>query len=88
MTVRQENNMITLTGTCGVEEVETLVGFLESQPQLRVDLTAAVSIHTALWQAMMVFRPEIIGLSASSLAEDKVAQGLSAYLAQNPNLSV
>jgi hypothetical protein len=87
MTVRQEENAITLTGICGVEEVEVLIGLLDAKPKPCIDLGAAVSIHTALWQALMVFRPEIIGLSAPSLADDQVAQGLKTFFVRTPDYS-
>lgn len=59
MTISFTANIITLSGTCGVEEVETLVDLLESRPQATVDLDGATAVHTALWQALMVYRPNV-----------------------------
>lgn len=80
MTVSLTNDTITLSGPCGVEEVETLVGYLESRPGLPVDLGAATTIHTAIWQALMVFRPNIVGTRMSSLMADRLLVALNAYL--------
>ena len=80
MTVGLTETAIVLTGTCGVEEVEALADYLERRPELAVDLGGAVQIHTALWQALMIFRPKVIGRPESSLGAGKVLDGLSSYL--------
>jgi hypothetical protein len=80
MTVRLEENAITLSGACGVEEVEDLISHIESRPDLAVDIGAATAIHTALWQALMVFKPTVIGTPMSSLIAGKLLPGLCAYL--------
>lgn len=80
MTVTRQDNAIVLNGDCGVEDVEALVGHLESQAELPVDVSAATAIHTALWQALMVFRPTIIGTENSALMTGKILQGLATYL--------
>lgn len=80
MTVSLHTGTITLSGPCGVEEVETLVGYLECQPDISVDLSAVTTIHTALWQALMVFRPNIVGTPMSSLVADRLLPALNAYL--------
>lgn len=59
MTISFTANTITLSGTCGVEEVEALVEYLESHPQAAVNLDGATAVHTALWQALMVYRPNL-----------------------------
>jgi hypothetical protein len=83
MTVTLNATAITLTGDCGVEEVEDLVNIMESQPELPVDLTAATSVHTALWQALMVFRPRLAGLPVSPSIERKVVRAVSPYFREN-----
>ncbi|KRB49220.1 hypothetical protein ASE04_18790 [Rhizobium sp. Root708] len=83
MTVSVVDNSIRLTGPCGVEEVETLVGYMDLHPDLYIDLSAATTIHTALWQAMMVFRPSIRGTPASSSISDKVFAELTANLGES-----
>jgi len=79
MTVTLDGNAILMTGVCGVDEVETLMNFLEDQPERVVDLAGATAIHTAHWQALMVFRPKIIGTPASSSTGDRVLSSLFVY---------
>ena len=70
MTVAVNETVIQLTGACGVEEVEMLLECLQAHPSLPVDLSAATAIHTALWQALMVFRPTIFASPMSFLMEN------------------
>lgn len=83
MTVTLEENAITLTGACGVEEVEDLVKYLECRPDLPVDLGAATTIHTALWQALMVFKAPVSGTPTSPFAAGQVLPALHGYLDKN-----
>jgi hypothetical protein len=79
MTITLEGHTITMTGACGVDEVETLVAFLEDQPDRNVDLAAATAIHTAHWQALMVYRPKINGSQPSSSSVNGILSGLLVY---------
>jgi len=80
MTVSLNDDMIVLAGECGIEEVETLVVHLESHPEFRLDVSEATSIHTALWQALMVFKPKIIAATTTSPAVNGLLQDLRIYL--------
>lgn len=82
MTVSVDDKAIRLTGSCGVEEVDTLVGYMDYHPGLHIDLSAATTIHTALWQALMVFRPKLMGTPVSSLISDRVVEEINAYCGQ------
>jgi hypothetical protein len=77
MTVTLNAGTVTLTGNCGVEEVETLVNYLERQPRLLVDLSSADAIHTALWQALMVYKPKIISVPESSVVANTLYPALN-----------
>lgn len=70
MSVTLEADAIVLSGACGIEDVEILVGALERERDFPVDFAAATSIHTALWQALMVFRPAIFASPMSFLMEN------------------
>lgn len=83
MTITLKPDVIHLSGRCGVEEVETLVSHLERHPDLAVDIGEATDIHTALWQAFMVFRPKIIGRPMSSFIAEKLLPGLDAYTGES-----
>lgn len=80
MTVTCDETAIRLTGACGIEEVEVLADYLDKYPSLPVDLSAASAIHTALWQALMVFRPKLTGVPASAFIAISVLPGLMAYI--------
>jgi hypothetical protein len=62
MTVRLENEAIILEGICGVEQVEVLLGLLEQHPGLPVDIGGAQTLHTALWQVLLMVRPTLVNL--------------------------
>lgn len=83
MTVSLENDKIFLSGICGVDEVEALVGHLESQPGSVVDLSQALSIHTALWQTLLVYKPAIHGTPTSGTAIGTIFPAIAAYLQEN-----
>lgn len=82
MTVNLEDSVVILTGACGVEEVDTLVTYLQSRTDLSVDLSAATTMHTALWQALMTFRPNLVAATSPSLMEERLLLGLAIYLDQ------
>lgn len=79
MTISCTANTITLSGTCGVEEVEALVEHLESHPQATVDLDGATAVHTALWQALMVYKPNVEA-SARAEAMGQIMSALCTFL--------
>lgn len=68
MTVSAAKGKIDISGACGVEEAEILLRLLLAEPDARVDLSAVVSLHTALWQVLMAHRPEIIGDATDDFA--------------------
>lgn len=57
MTVLADDGIIRLEGVCGVEEAETLAALLEDGSFWQVDLSACVRLHSAVVQALLVFRP-------------------------------
>ncbi|KQT05176.1 hypothetical protein ASG42_21960 [Rhizobium sp. Leaf391] len=83
MTVSLVNSTIFLSGICGVDEVEALIGHLESQPGSIVDLSEAISIHTALWQALLVYKPAIRGTPVPESTAGTIFPAIAAHLQQN-----
>lgn len=61
MTIRLEADAIVIAGKCGAEEADSLVEALNSRRDLPVDLRLAEQLHTALWQALLMAQPAIIG---------------------------
>lgn len=83
MTVSVDDKAIRLTGPCGVEEVETLVDYMDRNPDLHIDVSAATTIHTAIWQALMVFRRKLVGTPVSSLISDRALGEINAFCRQS-----
>ena len=63
MSVALEGQRIAIQGDCGAEDAETLMSLLQADPDAAIDLSGAGSVHTALWQVMMLLRPRVIGES-------------------------
>ena len=61
MSVLFDGQTISITGDCGVQEAETLLTLLQGHPGAPVDLSAAGSVHTALWQVLLVLSPAVVG---------------------------
>lgn len=61
MSVALKHNAIVVVGDCGVEQAEMLLDLIISNPDAAVDVSAAGSLHTALWQVMFASRPSISG---------------------------
>lgn len=70
MSVVLEAGAIVLQGTCGVEEAETLLGLIQQNPGVSVDLSKAGHLHTALWQVIMALQPTVQGKPADDFAHD------------------
>jgi hypothetical protein len=85
MTVRLENEAIVLEGICGVEQVEMLLGHLEQHPGLPVDIGGAETLHTALWQVLLMARPKLVGVPTSGFVGDFLIPALQlSYFKSNP----
>jgi hypothetical protein len=80
MTVSLGSDVVVLSGPCGVEEVETLVTCLQSRPGIPVDVGQATSVHTALWQALLVFRAPIVGSPAPETVAGQVFSRIQPYI--------
>ncbi len=61
MSVVLDGKAIAITGNCGVEEAEALMSLLQGNPDASVDVSAAGSVHTALWQVLMALSPRVVG---------------------------
>ena len=79
MTVRLEAGAIILQGRCGVEEVEALLGLLETHPALPVDIGGAETVHTALWQVILMRRPALLGTPNSIFVSEHVLLALGKH---------
>jgi hypothetical protein len=85
MTVRREDSTIHLEGACPVEEAEALTALLESAGRWTVELSGCRQLHTALVQALLVYRPEVRGTPADPFLSRLVAPALIRAEAPTPN---
>ena len=60
MSVTRQDGVIVLAGDCGVEEAEVLLNLLQDNPAFPVDLGAAGTVHTALWQVLLMLSPRLV----------------------------
>lgn len=51
-----------LQGACPVEDAEVLLATLQLPGRCVVDVSAAGSLHTAVVQALLAFRPDLSGV--------------------------
>jgi len=61
MSVRRDGSVIRLEGDCPVEEAEALTALLEADGDWTIDVSLCRHLHTALVQALLRFRPRIVG---------------------------
>lgn len=78
MSVALEGDTIVLAGPCGVEEAEKLVSLVQNNPMAVVDLSAAGTLHTALWQALFALSPPISGVPDDEFAREWIIPLLAA----------
>jgi len=69
MTIRLDDRAIHLEGDCHVEDAEPLLDLLQDKPGGTVDISALGSIHTAVLQLLLVFRPRIVGSNGNGFFE-------------------
>lgn len=63
-----------LSGVCGVEAAEPLLGWLSEQAQPRVDLSDCKHLHAAVLQVLLVARPAIAAEPADAFLREHVLQ--------------
>lgn len=78
MTVLGDASMIRLQGVCRVEDAEPLVALLQGNSDSTLDLSACEGLHAAVVQAILAFRPEIIGLPANVFLRDRLLPAMTA----------
>jgi hypothetical protein len=77
MAVRVENDVVHLEGDCGVEDAEAVAAALGDPAIAKLDLRLCRQLHGAVAQALLVFRPEIVGLPADAFLNGFILPALS-----------
>lgn len=84
MSVTAHGSRIRLSGACKVEEAEILVGLLQSGAYEAVDIADCREMHSALAQALLAFKPPLIGTSTDPFIRDLLAPALAAAARERP----
>jgi hypothetical protein len=58
---RDDQGVIVLDGECAVEDAETLLQLLQTQPEGPVDWSGCTRLHTAVLQVLMAAAPPMRG---------------------------
>jgi hypothetical protein len=61
MSVALDGEVIRVTGDGRIEDAETLTGLLHAHPGRSIDLAEAGTLHTAVVQVLLAFRPRLEG---------------------------
>jgi len=61
MSVVLDGKVIRVTGDGRIEDAETLVGLLQAGADRSIDLAEAGTLHTAIVQVLLAFRPRLEG---------------------------
>jgi hypothetical protein len=77
MSVRLDGNVIVLEGACRVEDAEPLLGWLQADRSLAVDLTDAEQLHAAVLQVLMALSPVLQGTPKDTFIRDWITPALS-----------
>jgi hypothetical protein len=67
---------VTADGAAIVEDALTLLEFLQSHANAKVDLGACTHLHTAVLQVLLAARPEIVALPREAFLARWLAQAL------------
>jgi hypothetical protein len=62
MTVIRDGDRVRLVGLCRIEDAEPLTALLQAPSDSTLDLSACEGLHAAVLQAILAFRPEIVGV--------------------------
>lgn len=78
MSVRLDQDVIRIEGDCPVEAAETLASLLDAVPDRAVDLGGAGSLHGAVLQTLLYYRPKLIGQPLDPFLADWILPALTA----------
>ncbi len=76
MTVSRDGSVIRLQGICRVEDAEPLTALLQGVSDSTLDLSTCEGVHAAVVQAILAFRPEIVGVPDDPFLRDRLLPAL------------
>lgn len=76
MTVSRQGDTIHLRGVCRVEDAEPLTALLQNISDSTLDLSLCEGLHAAAVQAILAFRPKIIGIPDDAFLRERLLPAL------------
>lgn len=76
MTVSRDGSIIRLQGVCRVEDAEPLTTLLQDISDSTLDLAGCKGLHAAVVQAILAFRPKIIGVPEDPFLRERLLPAL------------
>lgn len=76
MTVTSDGRIIRLEGVCRVEDAEPLTALLQGVSDSTLDLSMCEGLHAAVLQAILAFRPTVIGIPHDPFLRDLLLPAL------------
>ena len=77
MTVIRDGNVVRLVGLCRVEDAEPLTALLQGLSDFALDLSACKGLHAAVLQAILAFRPPIVGIPDEAFLRDRLLPAIT-----------
>jgi hypothetical protein len=77
VTVTRDGDIIRLVGPCRVEDAEPLTVLLQGFGDSTLDLSACEGVHAAVVQAILAFRPKIVGAPDNVFLRDQLLPALN-----------
>lgn len=77
MSLEVVEGVIPIKGHSRVEDAEILVGLLQGQTKVVVDLSACESLHAAVVQALLAFDCTVVGEPTDDFLRDLLAPALA-----------
>jgi hypothetical protein len=77
MSVTRDGDVIRLSGLCRVEDAEPLTALLQGFEDSTLDLSACEGLHAAVVQAILAFRPKIVGTPDNVFLRDHLLPALT-----------
>lgn len=76
MTVSRDGSIIRLAGVCRVEDAEPLTALLQGISDSTLDISACDGLHAAVFQAILAFRPKIVGVPVDPFLRERLLPAL------------
>jgi len=77
VTISHDDTVIRLEGQCRVEDAEVLTALVLNRVEPTVDLSRCDSMHSAVFQVLLAFRPRIVGPPENAFIRDRLLPALA-----------